>query len=129
MNRGGGGWKWPIIKNAERFPPQTKNSQLPKHYIDNISNNLYNPDMARGDSYQLQGQQGGQVYTSADGAVTGSFRWIQIVNDTVFSAIASPNVTNASTKLITITHPAGTGLGGLFTGFTVTSGVVIAYTA
>jgi len=85
--------------------------------------------MARGDSYQLQGQQGGQVYTSADGAVTGNFRWIQIVNDAVFSAIASPNVTNASTKLITITHFAGTGLGGLFTGFTVTSGVVIAYTA
>lgn len=118
-----------MIKNAERFPPQAKNSQLPKHSIDKPTSNLYNPDMARGDSYQLQGQQGGQVYTSADGAVTGNFRWIQIVNDTIFSAIASPNVTNASTKLITITHPAGTGLGGLFTGFTVTSGVVIAYTA
>ena len=86
--------------------------------------------MARGDSYQLQGQQGGQVYNAADGAVTGNFRWIQIVNDTIFSALASPNVTNASTKLITITHPAGTGLGGSFSGFTITgTGVVIAYTA
>ena len=69
------------------------------------------------------------MYNAADGAVTGNFRWIQIVNDTIFSALASPNVTNASNKLITITHPAGTGLGGSFSGFTVTSGVVIAYTA
>jgi len=85
--------------------------------------------MARGDSYQLQGQQGGQVYTSADSAVTGSFRWLSIVNDTVFSAISSSNLTNASTKLITITIPAGRDLGGTFTGFTITSGVVIAYNA
>ena len=84
--------------------------------------------MARGDSYQLQGQQGGTVF-NAGGVASGNFRWIQIVNDTIFSAIASPNLTDASTKLITITHPAGTGLGGSFTGFTVTSGVVIAYTA
>jgi hypothetical protein len=100
---------------------------LPKHSIDNHTSNLYNPDMARGDSYQLQGQQGGVVF-NAGGVASGNFRWIQIVNDTIFSAIASPNLTDASTKLITITHPAGTGLGGLFTGFTVTSGVVIAYT-
>ena len=85
--------------------------------------------MARGDSYQLQGQQGGQVYTSADGAVTGTFRWLSVVNDTIFSAISSSNLTNASSKLITITIPAGRDLGGVFTGFTITSGVVIAYNA
>jgi hypothetical protein len=85
--------------------------------------------MPRGDSYQLQGGQGGQAYNSADGAVTGNFRWIQIINDTVFSAIASPNITNANTKLISITHNAGSGLGGSFTGFTIASGTVIAYSA
>jgi hypothetical protein len=84
--------------------------------------------MARGDSYQLQGQQGGQVYTSADNAVTGNFRWLSIVNDTVFSSITSSNLTNASTKLITITIPAGRDLGGVFTGFQISgTGVVIAY--
>ena len=35
--------------------------------------------------------------------------------------------TNA--KLITISHNAGTGIGGLVTGFTVASGVVIGYYA
>lgn len=84
--------------------------------------------MARGDSYQLQGQQGGIVFDAGDTA-TGPFRWIQIVNDTIFSAIVSPNLTDASTKLITITHPAGSGIGGSITSFTVTSGVVIAYFA
>ena len=83
----------------------------------------------RGDSYQLQGQQGGQAYNTADGAVTGSFRWIQCLTDTVFSALASTNITNASTKLVSITLPAGSGLGGSFTGFTITSGTVIAYSA
>jgi hypothetical protein len=82
----------------------------------------------RGDSYQLQGQMGGKVFTSANGAVTGNFRWVQIVNDTVFSALAS-NIEDGNSKLITITHPAGTGIGGIITGFTVTSGVVIGYYA
>lgn len=71
---------------------------------------------------------GGQAFTSADGAVTGNFRWVQVVNDTIFSAFTS-NIVNGSTKLITITHPAGTGIGGVVTGFTVTSGVVIGYFA
>jgi len=84
--------------------------------------------MARGDSYQLQGQQGGIVFNAADVA-TGPFRWIQIVNDTVLSAIVAPNLIDADTKLITITHPAGSGIGGNITSFTVTSGVVIAYLA
>jgi hypothetical protein len=51
------------------------------------------------------------------------------VTDTVFSALASTNITNASTKLVSITLPAGSGLGGSFTGFTITSGTVIAYSA
>ena len=84
--------------------------------------------MPRGDSYQLQGQMGGKACTSANGAVTGSFRWVQIVTDTVFSAFAS-NIEDGNTKLITITHNAGTGIGGTITGFTVTSGTVVAYYA
>jgi hypothetical protein len=77
-------------------------------------------------SYDLQGQGGGQVITSASGAVTGNFRWIQVVTDTVLSVLTSSNITNAS-GLQTITIPAGLGLGGRFTAVTVTSGVVIAY--
>ena len=84
--------------------------------------------MARGDSYQLQGQQGGKVFTAANGAVTGSFRWLQVVNDATFSAFAS-NLEDSNAKLITISHNAGTGIGGLVTGFTVASGVVIGYYA
>ena len=79
-------------------------------------------------SYDLQGQGGGQVITSASGAVTGNFRWIQVVTDTVLSALSSSNISNAS-ALQTITIPAGMGLGGRFTAITVTSGVVIAYAA
>ena len=77
-------------------------------------------------SYDLQGQGGGQVITSSSGAVTGNFRWIQVVTDTVLSVLTSSNITNAS-GLQTITIPAGLGLGGRFTAVTVTSGVVIAY--
>jgi hypothetical protein len=97
-------------------------------YIDLRVDLCYPRHMARGDSYQLQGQQGGKAFTSANGAVTGSFRWLQVVNDTVFSAFTS-NIEDGGTKLITITHNAGTGIGGSITGFTVTSGVVIGYYA
>jgi predicted permease len=84
--------------------------------------------MARGDSYQLQGQQGG-VVVSASGSETGQFRWVQVVTDTVFSSFVSSNLTNASTNLITITIPAGIGIGGNITSVAVTSGTVIAYYA
>ena len=84
--------------------------------------------MARGDSFQLQGQMGG-VVINAGGSATGPFRWVQIVNDTIFSGFVSANLTDAASKLITITHPAGTGIGGSITSVAVTSGVVIAYYA
>jgi hypothetical protein len=77
-------------------------------------------------SYDLQGQGGGRVITSASGAVTGTFRWLQVVTDTVLSVFTAPNITNA-TGLQTITIPAGVGIGGRITAITVTSGVVIAY--
>jgi len=77
-------------------------------------------------SYALQGQGGGRVITTASGAVTGTFRWIQVITDTVLSVLTAPNLTNA-TALQTITIPAGIGIGGRITAITVTSGVVIAY--
>lgn len=77
-------------------------------------------------SYDIQGQGGGQVITSASGAVTGVFRWVQVITDTVFSVVTAPNLTGA-TSLQTITIPAGVGIGGRITALTVTSGVVIAY--
>jgi hypothetical protein len=77
-------------------------------------------------SYDLQGQGGGRVITSASGAVTGTFRWVQVVTDTVLSVFTASNITNA-TALQTITIPAGVGIGGRITAITVTSGVVIAY--
>lgn len=77
-------------------------------------------------SYDLQGQGGGRVITSASGAVTGTFRWVQVITDTVFSVVTAPNLTSA-TSLQTITIPAGVGFGGRITALTVTSGVVIAY--
>jgi len=82
--------------------------------------------MARGDSYQLQGQQGGFVL-GAGGSVVGNFRWLQIVNDVVLTALESSNLSNADPDLIGITLPAGLGIGGKFSFIQVTSGVVIAY--
>lgn len=79
-------------------------------------------------SYDLQGQGGGRVLTSASGAVTGNFRWLQTVTDTVLTTLTSSNITNAS-ALQTITIFGGVGFGGNFTAVTVSSGVVIAYSA
>ena len=62
---------------------------------------------------------------NAGGSAVGPFRWVQFVNDTVLSAISAPNLTDSGSKLITITIPAGFGLGGTINSFTVTSGVVI----
>jgi hypothetical protein len=83
--------------------------------------------MARGDSYQLQGQQGGVVF-SPGVSLSGNFRWIQVVADTVFSDVTATNLDFAS-ALIGPTIPAGIGIGGRFTNIGVTSGLVIAYYA
>lgn len=81
-------------------------------------------------SYDLQGQGGGVVLsTGTQTSSTGSFRWIQVVNDAVLSTVVSDNITNAGDDLISITLPAGLGIGGRFHEITVTSGVVIAYYA
>ena len=82
--------------------------------------------MARGDSYQLQGQQGGVVLGAGEG-VTGNFRWIQIINDAVLETVTAPNLSGANINLIGPTLPAGLGIGGKFTQITVLTGLVIAY--
>jgi len=78
-------------------------------------------------AFLLQGGNGGHVLNSGEGAQTGkSYRWIQMVEDTVFSTITGSNLTNTA-DLATITHLAGTGIGGNFTAVTVSSGTCIAY--
>lgn len=77
-------------------------------------------------AFNLQGGSGGHVLNSGEGAQTGeTYRWIQMVEDTVFSTLAG-NLDNIA-DLQTITHLAGTGIGGNFTSVTVTSGTCIAY--
>lgn len=79
-------------------------------------------------SYDLQGQGGGILITSANGAITGKFRWLQFITDTVLSNIVVSNIEDIDT-LGGITIPAGIGIGGMITEITVTSGSVIAYYA
>ena len=82
--------------------------------------------MPRGDSYQLQGQQGGEVL-AAGSTGTGPYRWVQTVQDTVFSNLEG-NLDNIG-DLTGVTIPAGIGIGGNITAVGVTSGLVIAYYA
>ena len=81
--------------------------------------------MARGDSYQLQGQQGGVVLSNSDTAA-GNFRWIQVITDTVFSNIEASNLDSVG-LLVGPIIPAGIGIGGKFSEISVSTGLVIAY--
>ncbi len=85
--------------------------------------------MARGDSYQLQGQQGGVVLSVGGTQQTyeGQVRWIQCVTDCVFSNLEGNlrNVSNLEGK----THVAGSGIGGAFTNVTISSGTATLYDA
>jgi len=76
--------------------------------------------------FNLQGGSGGDVLNAGEGAQTGkTYRWIQFIEDTVLSNLEG-NLANVA-DLETITHLAGTGIGGNFTAVTVTSGTCIAY--
>ena len=78
------------------------------------------------EAHLLQGGNGGHVLNAGEGAQTGkTYRWLQFVEDTVLSNLEG-NLTNIG-DLETITHLAGTGIGGNFTAVTVSSGTVIAY--
>jgi hypothetical protein len=81
-------------------------------------------------AYDLQGQGGSIVLNATVTTYTGNIRWIQVVNDAVLATVtsASGNVSGSS-RLASITLPAGLGIGGNFSQVVVTSGVVIVYYA
>lgn len=69
---------------------------------------------------------GSEILEAAD-AVTGKrYGALQILNDTVFSALTVSNIEGTS-KLIGATFDAGTILYGSFSEVTVTSGIVAAH--
>ena len=81
-------------------------------------------------AYDLQGQGGGIVLSTAATTFTGPIRWIQVVNDAVLSTVASSTGSIAgASRLQTITLPTGLGIGGNFSQVVLTSGVVIVYYA
>jgi len=86
--------------------------------------------MASPISWDLQGQGGGIVLSTAATTYTGKIRWIQVVNDAVLSTVASASGSiSGSSRLTAITLPAGLGIGGDFSSVVLTSGVVIVYYA
>ncbi len=84
--------------------------------------------MPRGDSYQLQGQQGGEVLSASTSSI-GPFRWLQVISDVVLDDLTATNLAGSEIELIGITIPAGIGIGGNFTNVAVASGVLIAYSS
>ena len=71
--------------------------------------------------------QRGFVYTDDTTLVEGNFAAIQIIADTIFSALTALNSTVGG--LVGVTLPAGTIIYGPFTSYDLTSGKVIAYKA
>ena len=69
--------------------------------------------------------QYGALYEAGTDAVTGNFGCITALEDTVFSALAAANWTGDSTAALPL--KAGITIYGNFTGFTLTSGKVVAY--
>lgn len=84
--------------------------------------------MGNPSDYNMQGQGGGLYIDETTGAVSGNWRWIQVITDSVFADITSSNIVDLS-QISTVTIPAGTGIGGKFSSINLTSGVVIAYYA
>ena len=69
---------------------------------------------------------GSEAFTSGGSATGQRYGALQIINDTVFSALVASNVDGIA-NLQTITIGAGTVLCGQFSAFTITTGVVIAH--
>jgi hypothetical protein len=74
----------------------------------------------------LQGNNGYHVVNSGEGAVSGNFRWIQVIQDATFSDITDSTATNVA-DLENISIAAGIGFGGNITSITVSAGTVLAY--
>lgn len=85
--------------------------------------------MARGDSYQLQGQQGG-VYLSGTESSLKKFRVIHALTATVINGFNNTNIVDANGNPInSLTLAANTVVGGNFDGISLASGSVICYYA
>jgi hypothetical protein len=84
--------------------------------------------MARGDSYQLQGQQGG-VYLSGSQIATGNFRNIVALTTTTITTMTSNFVSDINAPITALVIPAGTSVGGQFKNVTISSGTAIFYYA
>jgi hypothetical protein len=85
--------------------------------------------MARGDSYQLQGQQGG-VYLSGTQSSSNKFRVIHALTATVINGFNGTNIVDSTGNAITgLTLAANTVVGGQFDGVSLASGSVICYYA
>ena len=123
-----------VYENSYWYQPPEKNAQMANRK--NMQRGLtYSEQMIKSGmsspvSYDLQGQGGGVVVNASAGTITGDFRWIQAISDTVISDIQSSNIGDAyllSSGGLSI--PAGVGIGGRFSSITLTSGTVIAYYA
>lgn len=85
--------------------------------------------MAKGDSYQLQGQQGG-VYLSGTESSLKKFRVIHALTATVINGFNSTNIVDgAGNPINSLTLAANTVVGGQFDGVSLASGSVICYYA
>ena len=71
--------------------------------------------------------QFGAVYESGNDAVTGNFGCITALEDSAFSALTATNWEGDSTAALPL--KAGVTIFGAFTGFTLSSGKVVAYKA
>jgi hypothetical protein len=77
-------------------------------------------------SYDLQGQGGGRVITSAGEPTATNVRWVQCLTDCVFTTFEASNLLS-SADIEGVTIPAGVGVGGRIELVTITSGLAIAY--
>jgi hypothetical protein len=71
--------------------------------------------------------QYGAVYEGGTDAVTGNFGCITALEDAVFSSLTASNWTGDNPASLPL--KAGVTIFGTFTGFTLTSGKVVAYNA
>lgn len=71
--------------------------------------------------------QAGAVFESGTTAVAGGFCAVHVIAEAVFSALDWPELSGDALTGVTI--PAGTTLYGDITGFTLSSGSVLAYKA
>jgi hypothetical protein len=77
----------------------------------------------------LNGASGATILAAGQTSPAGTvYRWIEIIEDTVFTTLDSTNVTGSGAGALTaITWPQFFSITGIFTSITVTSGKVIAY--